>query len=381
MASADPSIAPGLDLAAVWAHLARPWRELQRVPPIAWLGADPPVCVLHADGRESLWADGAPRKASAADCAAARFVAVELSADETLECPVPLPPMASSDRQDALALAVRMASPFEAHELVWGWRDAEGQGPATAMLASRRAVQARLDAAAGRVGRRGAPEVWAFDGRGRPVVLQGHGELARQRRRAHGRWLGWALLISAALLAAAVLVTPTVQLKLRAMQAVRAYAEVERQLAPVLAQREAVVKAQAQQAALRDLMAERVEPLAVLDLLTQAVPDDSHLQRLQLQGTKATLIGQTPNTAALMNTLSGQPLVRDVRSPNPSTRSMTAGRENFAIELTLQPDALRPPAAAAAVVPPALPASAPAAPAPAASVAAAASAAASGASR
>lgn len=380
MASADSSIAPGLDLAAVWAQLVRPWHELQRVPPFAWLGADPAVCVLHADGRESLWVDGAPRKATAAECAAARFVAVEVTADETLECPVPLPPMASTDRQDALALAVRMASPFEAHDLVWGWREADGPGPATAMLASRRAVQARLDATAGRIGRRGAPEVWAFDGRGRPVVLQGHGEAARQRRRSRGRWLGWVLLISAALLAAAVLVTPTVQLKLRAMQAVRAYAEVERQLAPVLAQREALVKAQAQQAALRDLMAERVEPLAVLDLLTQAVPDDSHLQRLQLQGAKATLIGQTPNTAALMNKLSGQPLVRDVRSPNPSTRSMTAGRENFAIELTLQPDALRPPATTAAGA--LLPASAPPAQAAAASsVAATASAAASGASR
>jgi general secretion pathway protein L len=337
--------------------------------------------VLHADGRESLWVDGAPRKAPAAECAAARFVAVELAADETLECPVPLPPMASADRQEALALAVRMASPFEAHDLVWGWRDAEGPGPATAMLASRRAVQVRLESAASRIGRRGPPEVWAFDGRGRPVVLQGHGEAARQRRRSRGLLLGWALLIGVALLAAAVLVTPTVQLKLRAMQAVRAYAEIERQLAPVLAQREALVKAQTQQAALRDLMAERVEPLAVLDLLTQAVPDDSHLQRLQLQGAKATLIGQTPNTAALMNKLSGQPLVRDVRSPNASTRSMTAGRENFAIELTLQPDALRPPAAVAAGVPAPVQAAAPSTPASAPPGAAPASAAAAGASR
>jgi general secretion pathway protein L len=159
--------------------------------------------------------------------------------------------------------------------------------------------------------------------------------------------LGWLLLASALLLAAAVLVTPTIQLKLRAMQAVRAYQDVERQLAPVLAQREALVKAQGQQAALRELMGERVEPLAVLDLMTQAVPDDSFVQRLQVQGSKVTLIGQTPNTAALMNKLSGQPLVRDVRSPTASTRSMTAGRENFSIELTLQPEALRPPAPAA----------------------------------
>jgi general secretion pathway protein L len=346
MSVAESAVSPPPPAAAWLTQLWQPWRELHRMPPLSWLTPSPAVHLLQADGGESLWVAGRRRQASPRACGTARFVAVELPADEVLECTLTLPPMADGDRQEAVALEARLLSPFEGTEGVWGWREA-ADGQVTVLLAARAAVQARLDAAAARVGRRAPPEVWAFDRQGWPVVLQGFGEAARQRHAARGRRLGGLLLLLAALLLVAAALTPTVQLQLRAQQASRAYDEVQRQLAPVQAQREALVKAQGQLAALREQMAERVEPLAVLDLMTQAVPDDSFVQRLQLQGSKLTLTGQTPNTAALMNRLSSQPLVRDVRSPAASTRGMTAGRENFTIEMTLLPDALRPPGVAA----------------------------------
>lgn len=344
MAATEPSPRATLEAGELWAFLARPWQELQRVPPLVWLAPLPAVHVLHADGQESLWLGDRRQESDARQCAAAPFVAVEVPRDECLELPVKLPPMPAADRQDALALELRVASPFDAADQVWGWREPARGGadaPVTAVLASRKAVQARLSAQGDKLGHRGPPEVWAFDSQGLPVVLQGFGEAARQRLAARGRWLVWSLLLLALLLAAAVAVTPTVQLKLRAMQAVRAMAALEQQLGPVLAQREALVKAQGQRDALRELMAERVEPLAVLDLVTQAVPDDTWVQRLQLQGAKLTLSGPTPNTAALMNRFSGLPQVRDVRSPMAATRAQS-GRENFTIELTLLPEALRP---------------------------------------
>ena len=390
MSAADQAASSRLDAASLWALLVQPWRDLQRLPPLAWLSPQPAVRLLQSDGTDSLWQGESRRAASDRERQAAPFVAVELPADDVLECHFKLPPMPPADRADALALEVRMASPFDPADLVWGARDtADGTG-ATALLASRRAVQSRLDAVANRLRAVTPAEVWAFDALGRPVVLQGFGEAARLRRSGRGRGLGWALLLLALLLGAAVAVTPTVQLKLRAMQAVRAYAELERQLAPVLGQRESLAKAQTQQEALRELMAERVEPLAVLDLVTQAVPDDTWLQRLQLQGARVTISGQTPNTAALMNRLSSQPQVREVKAPAPATRAL-GGRENFTVEFTLAPDALRPLAAgeaapkapvpaASAAGPAAVPASsAPASAASAASAAAPAAAAASGA--
>lgn len=337
----------------LWSFLVQPWRELQRVPLLAWIAPRSVVRVLHADGHESLWLGDRRLASDQRQREAAAFVAVEVPRDEHLELPVNLPPMPAADRRLALTLELGVASPFEGEDLVWGWREpAPGGtgGPVTAVLASRKAVQARLAGHGEKLAGRAAPEVWAFDAQGLPVVLQGFGEAARQRRAARGRWHVWVLLLLALLLAAAVAVTPTVQLKLRAMQAVRALTALEQQLGPVLAQREALVKAQGQRDALGELMAERIEPLAVLDLVTQAVPDDTWVQRLQLQGSKLTLSGPTPDTAALMNRFSGLPQVRDVRSPVAATRAQS-GRENFTIELTLLPEALRPTANTLAVSP------------------------------
>jgi general secretion pathway protein L len=388
MSVADSAAAAGrFDTASLGALLLQPWRDLQRTPLFAWLSPQPAVRLLQADGAQSLWV-GERRRAAAAEreLRAAPFTAVELAADQVLESRVTLPPaMAAADRDDALALQVRMASPFDPADLVWGAREGRSPGEWVALLASRRAVQGRLDAVAAEVGRGGAPEVWAFDGQNLPVVLRGFGEAARQRRSGRGRGLAAGLLLLALLLLLAAAVTPVLQLRLKAQQAEQAEAELQQRLAPVLAQREALAKAQSQLEALRELMAERVDPLSVLDLVTQAVPDDSWLQRLQLQGARVTLSGQTPNAAALMNRLSSQPQVREVKAPAPATRAM-GGRENFTIEFSLAPEALRPVAAAPTMAASAAPASMAVAPAAsaasaaaAASVPAAASAAASGA--
>ena len=339
-----PAPPRGVDLGALMHALVQPWRELHRWPPLSWLMPQPHVCLLQADGGVSRWAGDAPVPG---DARSAPFTAVELPEPIRLDCRLQLPAMSSVDLHAAVALEVRTASPFEASDLAWGYRAREaGAGLAVhAVLASRRAVDQHLAACADRLAGRTAPEVWARDDAGRAVVLQGYGEAARERRAVRGRWSVYALLALALALGAAAAVTPTVQLKLRAMQAAAAMQEVEARMAPLLAQREALVRTQGDIDALHGLIAERVEPLAVMDLLTQLIPDDTFLQRLQVQGTKVTISGQTPNTAALMNALSGHPDVRDVRSPSAATRAMGGGRENFTIELTLSPSS--PPSSAA----------------------------------
>jgi general secretion pathway protein L len=339
----------GLDLAALLHELAQPWRELHLWPPLSWLTPQPHVCLLQADGEASRWAGDAP---AAGDASSAPFTAVELPEALRLDCRLRLPPMPAADLHDAVALEVRTASPFDPSDLAWGYRAreaADGGATVHAVLASRRAVDQHLAGCADRLAGRTAPEVWARDDDGRAVVLQGYGDAARERRAVRGRRLTYALLVLALALAAAAAVTPTVQLKLRAMQAAFATQEVEARMGPLLAQREELVRTQGNLDALRALMAEHVEPLAVVDLLTRLIPDDTFVQRLQVQGPKVTISGSTPNTAALMNTLSGHPDVRDVRSPAAATRAMGGGgRENFTIELNLSPSSLQPSVAGAA---------------------------------
>ncbi len=342
-----------LELGSTLRALLQPWRELHLWPPLSWLMPVPPVRLLQADGGESLWVGDERASGAAAAARSAPFTAVELPQSLCLECRLALPALPGAQLRDAVALEVRSASPFEPADLVWGYRTRAGRGgrggalEAVAVLASRRSVERHLGALGERLAGTAAPEVWVLDDQGRAIVVEGYGEPARQQRGARGRLLAYLLLATALVLTAALAVTPTLKLKLRAMQAATAYEEAERQMAPLLAQREQLVRTQGEIDALRDAMAGHVEPLAVVDLLTRLIPDDTWLQRVQVQGNKVTVTGQTPNAAALMNTLSSHPGVRDVRAPSAATRAMSGGRENFTVEWTMTPELLRPSVVAA----------------------------------
>lgn len=189
------------------------------------------------------------------------------------------------------------------------------------------------------------------------------------RRAARGRVFAWALMLLALLLATAIAVTPTVQLHLRTLQAVTAYQALQQRAGPAIAQRDALVRGREDLANLQEVMNDHIEPLVAIDMLTQMIPDDTWVQRVQAQGPRFTLTGQTPNAAALMNALSSNPGLREVRAPSPAVR-VVGNRENFVVEFTVAPGMLRSPMAAAsqAVAPqaaasaPAVPASQPAKP-------------------
>ena len=83
-------------------------------------------------------------------------------------------------------------------------------------------------------------------------------------------------------------------------------------------------------------------PLKVMDLLTQALPDDTSLLGLQVQGLKVTMNGQTTNAAALMQHLSAQPGIREVRAPSAATRPLGVSKDSFSLEFTLDPKMLSP---------------------------------------
>lgn len=336
-------------------------RQLHDHPALAWITPQLPVRLLEARGGESLWLAGRKLEADAGRLRGARFTAVEVPADLALTRTLVLPPLAGSDLRDAVALDVRDSNPFDPSDLVWGHRSTprdDGQMDVIAVLASRRQVMQHLQDAAPEVADPSSLEVWVLAEDGGAVVLGGFGEGARVRSAGRGRMLAYALLLGGVLLAAAIAVTPTVQLHLRTLQAVAAYQSLQQRAAPALATRDAVVRGREDLANLQDVMGDHIEPLVALDMLTQLIPDDTWLQRVQAQGTRFTLNGQTPNAAALMNMLSSNPGLRDVRAPSPATRAQGSSREIFVVEFTVAPGMVQRPSAAgqALAMPPPLPA-------------------------
>lgn len=342
------------------------------MPALAWLAPAVTVRVQRADGSVVDWTQGrvsaVPDQRSAP---APAFVAVELPEALLLRRTLTTPAMQRADLDSAVLLEVRGASPFAPEDLVWGYA-ARPQGEASQRveiaLASRQHVNRYLGEAAARLPSGMAPEAWAWGPGAEPVVLSGFGEGRRLHNQGAWQRTGYLLLALALLLLAAIAITPTAQLRLRAIEAVNAYTAAAQKAAPLLQKREALLKATDNLAALEQSLAERVEPLATMDLLTRVLPDDTYLQTLYLQSGKVTISGQTANAAALMQRLSAEPGLLDVRAPVAAMRVPGSSKESFSIEFGLDPKVHGPgkllgsnvaAAPVAAASPPAVPGSSP----------------------
>lgn len=302
------------------------------------------VALRHADGQTRVWrlvrgqahaVPGAP--------GGAELPALQLPAERVLERRLLLPPLAPDDLAQAVQLDVAASSPFGAAQTVHGWsvrRAADQLVQVDVAIASRPQVEQALQAAGFDPAQ--APEVWvlppAADGASvQPVVLRGFGEDRRERlvRQGLTRRL-WLLALLLALLAALV-ITPTALVRARAQQAQQAFAALQKQAAPQLAQREALMQRLARLQAVGQVYQQQLALPPVLDLLTRALPDGAWLTGLRLEGTKLVLNGQADDAAALVQRLAREPGAHDVRLASPATRGAGATKETFIIELRLEP--------------------------------------------
>ena len=347
----------------------------RRVSLRSWASPGEPVLVLHPDGSQSVWRgglrvpDGARRKTP-------KFVAIQLPEELVLRRSLVLPRMSQPHSAEALLLEVRSNSPFPPEELAWGSlvRDLEGgQKHADIVLTSRRHVSGFLQdrwpelATAAK-----APEVWALSGEHLPVVIRGYGE----SRRLHGaavaqRW-NWALAGLALALATMAAMTPTIQLRQRALEAADAFDAVLRRVSPLVRKRDELAALNDRVRSLDMIAADRVDPAGVMESLTQILPDDTYLYSLDIQKAKITASGFTADASALLQKLSSDPRLRNVKAPTAVTRQAGAAKEAFVIEFTMTPKVLPAGAAIAGLsgVTPAAAVAASGAPAPLATVAA-----------
>lgn len=328
----------GLDLGRMWQASAELLQHLHQGPALAWLTPDLPVRLLRADGSLAYW-QGA--RALKTPPKTVRFEAIEISEDLLLRKTLSLPPMPPEQTLQALALQARESSPFAPEELVWSYRVLESGSPtprAELILGARSQLQTFIDA---QQTRRGLPEqaaeVWAMSVDGVPIVLPGWGENARQQAAQTRRHGAYALLAFAAGLAVAIAITPTAQLRLRALEAITAYESMAQKTAPIVGQREAYMQSIERLEAVRSLLAQRTDTMRLLETLTAAIADDTFIHNMKVQGLKVTLQGLTPNAPKLMQLLGNVPGIREVKAPSAAVRNPGATADNFLIELQLDP--------------------------------------------
>jgi general secretion pathway protein L len=334
----------GLDLAPLWQAMVAAWGGMLAWPLFSWLRPKLPVCLWTISGQALLsHGPATPALVNASAVKKAVFSALLLPESLLLRQTVDLPALPPDQCIDALRLAIVGLSPFAPDDLVWSHESAQQLGAPLAtnrhhlVLASRKNIgqhiaQAHPDLNPAQL------EIWVQSAvLKQHLLLPGFAEAARLRRTRVWQRVSatLALLVIGLLLAMAL--TPSAQLYLRALQANQANEALGVLAAPVIAERDKMVQAFDQLAGLRAIIGAPIPPARVLKLLTEALPDDTSLLSLQIQGLKVTMSGQSADAAALMKRLDATSGLRNITAPTPAVKPLGAARESFSIELTLDP--------------------------------------------
>lgn len=334
----------GLDLAPLWRAMVAAWSGMLSWPLFSWLRPKLPVCLWTPSG-QALISHGpaTPAVASASAVNKATFSALLLPEQLLLRNSLDLPALPQEQCVEALKLAIASLSPFAPDDLVWCHESAGHPAAPQAtnrhhlVLASRKLIGQHIAQAHPKLNP-AQLEVWVPSALHRQyLLLPGFAEAARLRRTRIWQRVSamLALLVIGLLLAMAL--TPSVQLYLRALQADQANEVLGLQAVPVITERDRMVQALDQLTGLRELVGAPLPPARVLKLLTEALPDDTSLLTLQIQGLKVTMSGQSADAAALMKRLDSTPGLRNITAPTPAVKPLGAMRESFSIELTLDP--------------------------------------------
>lgn len=318
----------GVDLTAVPAYLRDGWAEALRWPAFRWLTPDEPVRVIQADGAESVRQGATGRRIGSP--AKVRFCAIELAEDTVLRRSLVLPRLTEEELRQAVELDVRAASPFPEQEVVWGSRVEDGEPLRVEIaLTSRRLIEQQIEAH--RPLLKGvAPEIWVAGER--PIVIAGYGEAARLAQARRLRLALFGLLSATALLLAALAITPTLQLRERALEAAGRSDELLSAVKPQAQMRDELVRLGEQIRVLDKAAEQRHDLVALIDQVTRQLPDDAVLSRLEITGGTVRLSGQADNAAQLLQTLGANAAFRDVRAPSGISRGPAGGKEGFTIE-------------------------------------------------
>lgn len=340
----------GLDLHSFWMDLKLALSEMLNWPFFRIFRVEIPVALLDENGHQLIYKNilAAPVVGEARRLKRIKFHAVDLPQNLILEHVFSLPQLDHAFQKNAIKLEVQRISPFSADQTLWV------QSPASLsldtkiriLLTSKSLVKDYLDSLEKDKKLTIHPtqyEVWIKNAIRHPVVLIGFGEGKRFRyQRIYQSFAGILLFVVLTLLCAHLL-TPTLQLRLRAIDAEKKYAELRTRAAPLLQHREALLKAKDQLVSIRQIGGNPGSILEAFELITNALPDDTYLQSLQIlpseleEKIKVSMSGQTNNAAELMQRLGEHPSLRDVKAPIAATKPPGASKESFSIEFLRVP--------------------------------------------
>ncbi|BEP95133.1 hypothetical protein GmRootA79_35170 [Acidovorax sp. A79] len=253
---------------------------------------------------------------------------------------VQLPDMPQRSLVGGVEEALWRVSPMPPEQIVAAWRaepKAQGGWVVEWGMCRRSALEQQL-AQHGFAGN--APVYMVRQGRALPV----HGA-AWQKQSSRQRWIDGAAAAFLLLLLLALSLPAAMPLVLKRQAVVRAVEHVsmlEPKAAPL---RQKMDELRNQAGMAEDLRKSIVTdmPLAsVIDGLSSAIPSDTWLDRIEVNGPEVKITGLTANATELIGYLGRQPGFADVRATAANVRDSTLNKERFTIELRWRGEGAKP---------------------------------------
>lgn len=331
----------GTDISALWRDCQSAWQGMLEWPVLAWLWPPSSVCLYVGTDRRALCTHlDSPAIDDPNRAASAKLSAVLLPEEMLLRRILDLPALQRDEEAAAMALEAQTLSPFPPGDTVWLHEILYTEGSqrqASLLICSRNMVE-RYVATNHPPLALASPQVWVTRHNAPGYsVLPGFGANPRSQQGFATRWGRAALTLLATILLAVIAVTPTAQLYIRNAQAQQAQQALQKQASATMADRESLMQASEMLIQLRQQIGTPTPPLDILKQITDALPDDTFLANVQIQGNKVSISGQTPNASSLMKSLGSTPGLREVKAPSPALKPLGAPREIFNIEFTVDP--------------------------------------------
>lgn len=288
---------------------------------------------LH-DGEVRYFRAGKPVSAPvAADAVVSE--AIVLPEHLVLAKTLSLPAVAEAEIESVLALEVSSSSPFPERDTCFGWcitDRAQDTFEVELVIISQSAAMAHIAECTGSH-EIGAYEVWAQAG-ARMVVVNGFGELARQRRNRSrlGRVAAVAAYCLLAVMVLFMLGAGAKYLELSKVKAVQE--EVEGSSREAVQLRTALGTSKAMIAYTNQLISDYPSVHRELQKLSATLGDDTWLMSFAMEGPELSIEGESADASAVMQQLLDNPAYDSVVAPV-AFRKVRSGMERFALKLTL----------------------------------------------
>ncbi len=354
----------GLDLRKIPQFWRAGWRELLWAPNAycrRWV--DEVVTATFSDNDRQCYQAGervSPRRTEAH--------AYVLPADMVLDIKLDLPASVELDLDSLIALEVRAKSPFPEADTRYGWQFERGKSGRLSVdlaIVSQSLASQHLDARIDHQfegenkwlaeqalnlddedknwlhGTLEGEEIWAMVGK-QPVIIQGFGEGAREKRYRHRMKRVLAGLLYSFLVACAMIGVMMLFKSWQLQQVERDYTQIQQDASEAVELRDGLAQYNSRVNGINALIARSYNPYPQISKLSAILEDNTWLTAMNIKKGTMRISGNASNAVSLMQTLSNRPEFPEVLAPTAISRGARGQGERFVFDITLSPGPVAP---------------------------------------